>query len=95
MLKILIKHYIYEICLEIIFSTVHTNFQKPITEREQVIGKIISNILFAAKQIEGKTVRGNAHFVVSKPSITNYLTNSITNQIDKKIISSMIKSMGK
>lgn len=49
MIRIFIQHVIYEVCLEVIFSNAHANFQKPISEKKQTIGKMVANILFNAR----------------------------------------------
>jgi hypothetical protein len=80
----LLKHIIFEICLEIIFSTVHANFQKPITEKEQVIGKLVSGILFHAKAMHSARQSGKTSSVVM------YLQHQIANEIDNEILNNML-----
>ena len=75
MIRILVKHCIYEICLEVIFTNAHANFQKPITEKEKVMGGLVAAILARARLITDKTQQGN--------------TNFIAGHIDRGIIKSM------
>lgn len=91
MLRILVKHTIYELCLEVIFSNVHTNFQKPIPEKEQVIGKMIANILYAAKKVHENTKHDGANFMIA----STHIANQIGTEIDKSILESMFEETKK
>jgi len=64
MIRILVKHCIYEICLEVVFSSAHANFQKPVTEKQQVLGALVASILAKAKLIQTATRVPNTHYII-------------------------------
>lgn len=75
MLKILSLHILLEICLSIIFTGFHVGFSKPITEKTQIISKLMSSILFNAGRQTGKSAM-----------VYNMLAMQISDEIDKEIL---------
>lgn len=86
---ILLKHIIFEICLDIIFSTVHINFQKPITLKKQIISRMVSNILFRAKAIN------SARHSELDTSDMIHRKYHIANKIDNQLLDIILDDLGK
>ena len=88
MIKILIKHVIYEVCLEVIFTGAHANFQKPISEKKQIIGKMVASILFNAR-IHDRSKLNSRHYA---GMIVDKLSRHISDEIDEELLNKMIDS---
>lgn len=82
MLKILSFHILLELCLNIIFTGFHVGFSKPITEKKQFLGKLMSSILFNAGRQTGKSTM-----------VYNMLAMQISDEIDKEILKKMKKEV--
>ena len=85
MMQILIKHIVYEVCLEVIFSNAHANFQKPISEKKQIIGKMVASILFNAR-IQDRSKLNSRHYA---GLTVDSLTKHISDEIDTELLERM------